>query len=196
MSLILNLVFILGLACFGEIGQYCMRNGHFLLLTIWNKFTIGLNVEGFAQDCCYFCLIWQLLHFIVWTLGLKAPTSLLQALHMVSGTHDTASMVIVSFRLTASVSPALTNPGSSIFWILVSGQVVTDLIPSKLRSVRDVNLYYLANSNISIRLSHAQRWIESDGSAFVTYDFFIISPDFISWRVGSVMFITFPWIVI
>ena len=196
MSLILNLVFILGLACFREIGQYCMRNGHFLLLTIWNKFTIGLNFEGFAQDCCYFCLIWQLLHFIVWTLGLKAATSLLQALHMVSGTHDTASMVTVSSRLTALVSPASTNPRSSIFWILVSGQVVTDLIPWKLRSDTDVNLYYLANSNISICLSHAQSWIESDGSAIVTYDFFIISPDLIIWRVGSVMFITFPWIVI
>ena len=111
-------------------------------------------------------------------------------------THDTASMVIVSFRLTASVSSALTNPRSSIFWILVSGQVVTNLIPSKLRSDTDVNLYYLANSNISICLSHAQSWIESDGSAFVTYDFFINSPDLIIWRVGSVMFITFPWIVI
>lgn len=81
-----------------------MRNGHFLLLTIWNKFTMGLNFEGFAQECCYFCLIWQLLHFIVWTLGLKAATSLLQALHMVSGTHDTASMVWHSVFQTYCIS--------------------------------------------------------------------------------------------
>ena len=83
-------------------------------LNLLPKFSEFVIWQEWVQRKLVFCLIWQLWYFIVWTLGLKASTSLLQSLHKVKETPDTASMVIVSVRLTAPVSPALTNSRSSI----------------------------------------------------------------------------------